>query len=170
MVARRRILWVLFRATAKAFACPVPQLAGLTADECLLQYAQFTRDRAEELLRGDNNVPALQARLYANAYELGGVCRRLTRIATLEEVVALSRVLYRLLDIELNRDAQGYIVISHCYFSGFYSDRVCQVMSALDRGLFAGLSEGRELVFSARITEGKTCCRARLSVQGGTWS
>ena len=80
--------------------------------------------------------------------------------------MALARVLYRLLDIEFQGDEVGDVVVSRCYFSRFYSGQVCQVMSAVDRGLFAGLSDGRQLLFSARITEGQGRCRAHLHVPG----
>jgi hypothetical protein len=162
---RKRALWALFRATARAFDFPVPQLAGLSADECLLRYAQFTQGRVAELLRNGDDLPAVQERLYRNAYELGRACRRASRIGTVEDAMALGRVLYRLLDIEFQGD-EGGVVISRCYFSHFYSGQVCQVMSAMDRGLFAGLSDGRQLAFFARITEGHPRCRAHLNDQG----
>jgi hypothetical protein len=158
-------LWALFRATERAFDRPAPSLAGLSADECLLRYAQFTQGRVAELLRNGDDLPAVQERLYRNAYELGRACRRASRIGTVEDAMALGRVLYRLLDIEFQGD-EGGVVISRCYFSRFYSGQVCQVMSAMDRGLFAGLSDGRQLAFFARITEGHARCRAHLNDQG----
>ena len=75
----------------------------------------------------------------------------------------IGRVLYRILDIDLQGDARGEVVISRCYFSRFYSGEVCRLMSAMDRGLFAGLSNGGELTFSSRITEGQPCCRAHFA-------
>ncbi len=162
---RKRVLWVLLRATAQAFDCPIPSLARLSADECLLRYAQFTQGRVAELLRDGNDLPTIQERLYRNAYELGRACKRLALIGTVRDAMALGRVLYRLLDIEFQSDGEC-VVISRCYFSRFYSDQICQVMSAMDRGLLAALSDGRQLIFSARITEGMAQCRARLSVKG----
>jgi len=163
---RKRALWALFRATARAFDRPVPPLAGLSADECLFRYAQFTEGQVAELLQDGDDLPAVQERLYRNAYELGRACKRASRIRTVEDAMALGRVLYRLLDIELQGDEGGDVVINRCYFSRFYSGQVCQVMSAMDRGLFAGLSDGRQLVFFARITEGQAWCQAHLNVQG----
>ena len=166
---RKRALWVLFRATARAFDRPAPSLAGLSADECLHRYAQFTQGQVAELLQDGDDLPAVQERLYRNAYELGRACRRVSRIRTVEDAMALARVLYRLLDIEFQGDEGGDVVISRCYFSRFYSGQVCQVMSAMDRGLLAGLSGGRQLVFFTRITEGQAWCRAHLNVQGDKW-
>jgi hypothetical protein len=166
---RKRALWALFRATARAFDRPVPRLARLSADQCLLRYAQFTQGWVAELLQISDNLPAVEERLYRNAYELGRACRRLSRIDSMEEAMALARVLYRLLDIEFQGDEGGDVAVSRCYFSRFYSGQVCQVMSAMDKGLLAALSDGRQLVFSARITEGQTRCRAHLGVEGDKW-
>jgi hypothetical protein len=167
--ARKGALWALFRATARAFDRSVPPLAGLSADDCLLRYAQFTQGRVAELLLNGDDLPAVREQLYRNAYELGRACRRVSRIGSVEETMAFARVLYRLLDIEFQGDEGGDVVVSRCYFSRFYSGQVCQVMSAMDRGLLAGLSDGRQLVFSARITEGQARCRAHLGVQGDKW-
>jgi hypothetical protein len=164
--ARKRALWALFRATARAFDRPAPSLAGLSADECLLRYAQFTQRQVGELLQNGDDLPAVQERLYGNAYELGWACRKASCVDTVEETMVVGRILYRLLDIEFRGDEGGNVVISRCYFSRFYSSQVCQVMSAMDSGLLAGLSGGRQLVFSARITEGQTWCRAHLDAQG----
>ena len=166
---RKRALRALFRATARAFKCPAPSLASLAADDCLLRYAQFTQGRVAELLLNGDDLPAVQEQLYRNAYELGRACRRVSRIDTVKGTMALARCLYRLLDIEFRGDEGGNVVVSRCYFSRFYSGQVCQVMSAMDRGLLAGLSDGRQLVFSARITEGQARCRAHLGVQGDKW-
>jgi hypothetical protein len=160
---RKGALRVLFRATARAFDRPVPPLAGLSADERLLRYAQFTQGQVTQLLRKGSDLTAVQERLYRNAYALGRACRRVSRICTVGEAMALGKVLYRLLGTEFQGEEGGDVVISRCYFSGFYSGQVCQVMSAMDRGLFAGLSDGRELVFFERITEGRARCRAHLN-------
>ncbi len=84
--------------------------------------------------------------------------------------MALGRSLYDILDIDFDGSdsgsGSGEITISRCYFSSFYSPEVCQVMSAMDRGLLAGLAGGGELVFIERITEGQPCCRARFTLAG----
>ncbi len=102
-----------------------------------------------------------------NAYQLGQMHGQMLRVRTIEEVMAMGRILYRILGIEFQGNAQGGVVISHCYFSRFYSGQVCRIMSAMDQGLFAGLSGGGQLVFTSRITEGQPCCRARFTLQEG---
>lgn len=163
---RKMALDRVFRATAEALGCPAPQLAGLTADACLLRYGQFTGDRVAELLRDGEDLAAIEERLYGNGYALGKTCRRLSHINTVKGAMSLGRVLYRVLDIEFQGDEDG-IVIDRCYLSRFYTSQVCEVMSAMDRGLIAGLSDGRQLAFFARITEGQPQCRAQWNSQGG---
>ena len=85
-----------------------------------------------------------------------------SKVETMEEVMALGQILYRAIGVEIQGDAQGSVTVQHCYFSRFYSGQVCDLISALDDGVFSGLSGGGRLVFSERITEGRDFCRAKL--------
>ncbi|MBN1933819.1 MAG: hypothetical protein JW934_04090 [Anaerolineae bacterium] len=163
---RKQVLAALLRATAQALGAPVPSIARLSADECLRRYALFTQDRVAAAIQNGDDLDALQDRLYRNAYRLGRACRWVFRPRSVADAMALGRILYRLLDIEFQGDADDNAVVSRCYFSRFYSGQVCRVMSAADRGMFAGLSNGGQLVFSTRITEGQAQCRAHLSAPG----
>ena len=160
---RKRALAQLFSHTAAAFEAEVPPIAGLDPEECLAKYARFTQTQAERRLRDGREVEAVEQRLYRNAVEMGGLHRRWLRPGTVQDVMAIGRMLYRILAIDLQGDARGEVVINRCYFSRFYSSEVCRLMSAMDRGLFAGLSNGGELTFTARITEGQPCCRAHFT-------
>ncbi len=168
---KKKALRELFSSTAAAFEAEVPPLAGFSSQECLAQYARFTQTQAEQRLhsgRGDasddaSEIEALEQRLYRNAVEMGRRYGKWLRLGTVQDVMAIGRVLYRILDIDLQGDARGEVVISRCYFGRFYSAEVCRLMSAMDRGLFAGLSNGGELAFTSRITEGQPCCRAHFS-------
>jgi hypothetical protein len=165
---RKWALAALFRATARAFGRQPPPIARLPADECVARYAAFTQSEAEALLRSGNELGAVQERLYRSAYRLGRACRWVSCTRTVEDALALGRALYRTLDIDFQGNEQGEVLISHCSLSRHYSPDTCRVMSAMDRGLLAGLSGGQQLVFSARITEGQTFCRAYLVAQEGT--
>jgi hypothetical protein len=160
---KKMALTQLFNSTAAAFEAEVPQLAGLTSAECLAQYARFAQTQAEQRLRDGREVEAVAQRLYRNAVEMGRLHSKWLRPGTLQDVMDIGRVLYRILDIDLQGDVRGEVVINRCYFSRFYSAEVCRLMSAMDRGLFAGLSNGGELTFSSRITEGQPCCRAHFT-------
>ena len=161
---REEILAELFEATADAFECPVPTLDHLSYDEYLRTYALFTREQAEKALQSGRDVPAIKTRLYENAYPLGEKLRKWFGVDTMAEVMALGQILYRAIGVEIQGDTQGNVTVKRCYFSQFYSGSVCDLISALDDGVFSGLSGGGRLVFSERLTEGNACCRAKLQL------
>jgi hypothetical protein len=165
-IVKRQALVQLFRATAAAFQVDMPRLSGLSREQCLLAYARFTANQAGEALRQGGDLSELQERLYRNAYRLGRTPGWLLRVRSVDDVMALGRSLYDVLDIDFEGSGDGEITIGRCYFSSFYSPEACQVMSAMDRGLLAGLAGGGELVFVERITEGQPCCRARFALAG----
>jgi hypothetical protein len=163
---RKRNLGMLFKSTADAFQVAVPPVKGLSADDCLKEYAQFTRAQAlESIRRGD--ALEIQSRLFENASKIGRQFREDLRLDTAEQVMRAAEIIYKLLKIELHGETRGDIVIDRCFFSNYYSSDVCRLISSLDEGLLAGLSGGGALSFSQRITEGKECCRAFLDMKGG---
>lgn len=161
---RDEILEELFAATADAFACPVPTVDHLAYDEYLRSYALFTREQAEKAIQSGRDVAAIKTRLYENAYPLGKKLRKWLGVDTMAEVMALGQILYRAIGVEIQGDSQGNVTVNRCYFSQFYSGSVCDLISALDDGVFSGLSGGGRLAFSERITEGSACCRAKLQL------
>jgi hypothetical protein len=166
---KKMALTQLFNATATAFETEIPPLVGLTSQERLAQYARFAQAQAEQRLCDGREMEALEQRLYWNAAKMGRRQSKWLRPGTVQDVMDIGCVLYRILDIDLQGDARGEVVISHCYFSQFYSAEVCRLMSAMDRGLFAGLSNGGALTFSSRITEGQPCCRAHFAWAVPKW-
>jgi hypothetical protein len=162
---RKEILAELFKATAGAFECPAPAHDHLSYDECLRAYALFTREQVEKALQAGRDVPALKAQLYRNAYPLGAKLRKWFGVDRMEEVMELGQILYRAIGVEIQGEPQGDVTVKRCYFSQFYSGPVCDLISALDDGVFSGLSGGGRLVFSERLTEGRECCRAKLELR-----
>jgi predicted ArsR family transcriptional regulator len=161
-VARRAALRALFATTAAGFGCPVPPLDGLNADALLRRYALFTRDQAEAALREGRDLPALQDRLDRGARALGTRLRAGLRLRTTADAMAAARMVYGLLDIDLQGNGRGEITVRRCPFSEVYSAEVCRLVGALDTGLLAGLSDADRLEFTQRITEGAPVCLARL--------
>jgi hypothetical protein len=164
-VIRTEILSQLFAATADAFACPAPALDHLSCDERLRTYALFTREQADLALQSGRDVTAIRTRLYLNARPLGGKLRTWFAIHTTGEAMEIGRILYRAIGVDIQGDARGDMAVKSCYFSRFYSGPVCELISALDDGVFSGLSGGGRLAFSERLTEGGACCRAKLQPQ-----
>jgi hypothetical protein len=159
---REEILSELFEATADAFECPAPALDHLSYDATLRAYALFTREQAEKALQAGRDLSAIKTQLYQHAYPLGGKLRKWFAVDTMEEVMELGQILYRAIGVEIQGDTQGDVTVKCCYFSRFYSGSVCDLISALDDGVFSGLSGGGRLAFSQRLTEGRECCRAKL--------
>ena len=162
---RKGILAELFKATADAFECPAPAFDQLSYDECLQTYALFTREQAEEALQCGRDVPAIKTQLYRNAFPLGGKLRTWFGVDTMEEVMELGQIVYRAIGVQIQGDTEGDVTVKRCYFSQFYSGPVCDLISALDDGIFSGLSGGGRLAFSERLTEGGECCRAKLQMR-----
>ena len=108
----------------------------------------------------------MQSRLFQNAYRIGQQFKADFNINTAEEVMRMGALIYKFLKIDFQGEPQGNIVIKRCFFSAYYSSKVCRLISSLDEGLLAGLSGGGKLSFSQRITEGNECCRAYLEAPG----
>jgi hypothetical protein len=104
--------------------------------------------------------------MWRNAYALGESLRRRLGVRTRIEALRAARVAYRMIAIDLRADERGDVVADRCAFAAWYSPGVCRLMSSLDAGLIAGLTDGGRLTFSERITEGKPRCLARISWQG----
>jgi hypothetical protein len=161
-IVKERALRALFEGTAAAFRCPPPPREGRTYEERLAAYARFTAEQAERAIQAGDDLEGLRDRLFQQASSLGRRLRGALGIADNRDVLDLGRVLYRAIGIDLRGDAGGEVTIGRCFFSDHYTSGVCRVVSALDDGLFAGLSGGGRLVFRQRITEGYDCCKARL--------
>lgn len=165
---RKDAIKQLFQATAEAFQTGLPSIKNQSWQEYLHQYALFTQSQVEKLIKSENNIEPVKKRLFQNAYQLGEMYRKKFRIQTIKETMALARILYRIIGIDFHGDARGEIIINRCYFSRFYNNQVCQVMSAMDKGVLAGLTNGGELVFSSRITENQSCCQGNLILPENT--
>ncbi len=175
---RRQALEELFSRTAAAFGSPVPPPRGGGQADRLAEYARFTRQRAEEALgrrsggetskdriaAGERpaDLAALERRLYRAARGLGGRLRLQLGVRSPAEAMTAARIIYRQLGIDFQGSPDGEIVIPRCFFASAYTPSVCALVSALDRGLMAGLAGGGELAFAQRLTEGACCCRAHF--------
>jgi hypothetical protein len=162
---RRRVIRELSGLTADAFKCVAPSLNDLSGKACLNEYALFTNEQATKVIQGEGGSEAVKKRLYQNAFLMGSKIRHRFHITKQRDVMLASRLIYALLDIEM-QEGSGGIIISRCFFSKYYSCDVCQVISSLDEGMAAGLSGGGRLEFQQRITQGSDCCRASFSSTG----
>jgi hypothetical protein len=160
---KKKKLKELFRLTADAFQSELPELRGLSFVECLLKYALFTKEQAENYLQSGRPLEEVKYRLYKNSYIFGQNLRKSLHIVAWEEAVTVIKAIYKLIGIDFQYDRQGEIIIKQCFFSNYYSGEVCMLISSLDEGLAAGLSNGGRLCFNQRITEGGSCCKGYFS-------
>jgi len=162
---KKKKLEELFCLAADAFQCKVPETKDRSYRELLERFAAFTRDEVQKAMKSGDSCAALKSRLYKNALSMGEKLRRRHGIKTLSDAMTMSHILYRILGIEFQGNRRGEVVIRRCFFSDIYSSRICEVISALDEGVAAGLSGGGKLSFTQRITEGKDCCKALISFE-----
>jgi hypothetical protein len=166
-VLRPIALRVLLRRVAAAFAAPPPVSRGLTGNDLLRAYAAFSNARAELLLTGHGDLDAARRDLWTGAHRIGRALRWGLGVRTTADAMLAARTVYRMLDIDLLGLPPGGVMVTRCSFARIYAPHVCMVMSSLDAGLFAGLTGGRRLTFSQRITEGAPACLATLQPREG---
>lgn len=162
----RSALHRLFDATASAFGRDPVDVRGLTHRELLERYAAFTIGCAERTPADLSHAQTVSDSMWRNAYALGQSLRRWLGVRTRGEALRAARIAYRMIGIDLTADEHGAVVVDRCAFAAWYSPRVCHLMSSLDAGLIAGLTNGGRLTFSERITEGKPRCLASIAWQG----
>jgi hypothetical protein len=164
---RRRELDNLFRLTASAFGTNAPVGAGLSYSERLEQYARFTNaESAKPPPAGDSGIAARE-KLFLSGFSVGDRLRKTLGSSTAAEAAEAMRLIYRTIGINMVCPVPGSIAVQRCYFSAFYTPDTCRMISALDDGVFAGLSGGGRLRFTERITEGSDCCTAVI-YRGGS--
>lgn len=147
------IVRTLHRMTATAMGVPFrPGKPALSA------YAAFTREQLQNI--PDAELPAVQERMYRISRRMGSLLRKNLFLRSDERAHRVVFWLYRCIGIDLEGTCPGEITVCRCYFSGFYTPEMCRVISAMDRGIFAGIFGGGELTFQSRITEGCPCCHA----------
>jgi hypothetical protein len=161
---RKRKTAELFKVTANAFGVKLPAVLPAESPDALLErYAEFSKNQAQAILKNRGLVEEIKARLFAGAYGMGVCLRNELNLKNDRDFHMATRVIYKALKIDLEFLRDGEIVIKKCFFSEFYSEGICSLMSSLDSGLIAGLSGGLKMSFYQRITEGCSCCRAVIS-------
>jgi len=161
----RSALHRLLEATAAAFGRDPEDVDGLDRRTLLVQYASFTARCAEQALADQMDLDVVSRRMWAHAYALGESFRRRLGVRTRADALRAARVAYRMIGIDLRADRRGRVTVDRCTFAEWYSPQVCRLMSSLDAGLIAGLTDGGKFSFSERITEGRPRCLARIAWQ-----
>ena len=162
---KKRELLNLFEITGAAFGSEIPVVSTLSFADCLTEYARFTKTVVERSIDNLYNLGIARQQLCHQSYELGSRLRQKFGVKTTKDVMTACRIIYKCLGIDFKGTEKGEITICRCFFSGFYSEEVCGVISCVDKGLVAGLSGGGKLSFTQKITEGMDCCKAEFIPQ-----
>lgn len=153
---------VLLDTTAKAFGVKGLRVWNHRPERALREYAEFT---SACMKRGT----ADPGRLYAESFRTGSAVRRITGFRSRKDIEDLTFYLYSNIGITMGGSIPGEVTVPDCYFSRYYSPQECKVMSSVDSGMIAGIAGGGSLVFTERLTEGRSCCRAVFTkTKGGT--
>ena len=156
----------LFRLTADAFGCEAEFQDNFSYLKLLKSYAVFVQDQNTRARKELRDISSIRQKLYQNAYKIGLEFRKSLNIHGVREVMEFSRIFYGLLGINFFGQKSGEFVIDKCFFADHFSLETCNLISSLDEGIAAGLSDGK-LEFSQRKTEGRDRCRGWL-IMGGT--
>ncbi len=160
---RRPMLQQLVQTTADAFDGPMPIMPDAEA-HLRPAFAQFTRTAAENSWPGGPRADAVRDRLYRGARAIGRSIRRRAGIRTPDEAVRALRLVYRCIGIDLHASLETReVVVRRCEFSSHYTPAVCHFVSALDAGLFHGITNRWGVAFDLRMTDGAGLCRGRLT-------
>lgn len=100
--------------------------------------------------------------MYRCSFDLGKRLRLITGLVETEDLKQLVFFLYKNIGIEMSGNCPGTIGVSTCFFSDYYDPEQCRLISAMDAGIICGILGGGKFGFSQRITEGCTCCRAKM--------
>jgi hypothetical protein len=156
----------LIKLTGLAFNMDPPELRYRSLNQMVEQYARFTRTAADTAMQQTaEQRQLLKEKLFQNARQFGENIRASLHVQNMDDVMRAGALLYKMLGIDFKGDHLGEIVIRSCFFSSYYTAQTCELISALDAGIMAGLSNGGTMTFSGRITEGRPSCRAHCAFE-----
>lgn len=116
----------------------------------------------------DKAVALGREALFAVGVELGKQTRRKLGVGeNPSDLVKASKILYRILGIDFHIEWQdqtnAVAVIERCALSEQYSKLTCEVLSATDEGVIAGLQPNVTMKFTQYITGGCQNCKTSLN-------
>ena len=129
---KRRVLVNLTEITAESFSEDTPSLEGMSYEDMLKSYADFSKSVAEKALKNSTDREEIKDRLYEKAYGWGARLRKSLGIDGIDQFMRAEKIIYGILGIEFTGERDGEIRIERCYFSNYYSPEICGLISALD--------------------------------------
>jgi len=139
---------------------------GLGQRRTAMASAQNARVKAlVEALGRDRAVEAGREALFPVGKRLGAEARDELGVGDgPDDLERAARILYRALGIDftLERGADGSMAlrVHRCALAGHYSTEACEILSAADEGVVAGLNPRYSMRFEQRMTAGPAECLA----------
>lgn len=159
---RKREAQVLMAAFASAFEVEPPDIGHQSAISALKSFREFSASCMEAAQVSQEAVSAYRQRLRDTAYALGKKARLAVPVRP-ENAFKLVQFFYRGIGIDVSGNAPGDLRFGPCSFAERYNASDCQFMSAFDEGFICGvMGIDGPLVFSCRLTQGASCCRAHI--------
>lgn len=148
---------------AEAFEVEPPDMRNMGAAASLDAFMEFTAACMEAAQVDEALAGRYRERLGAGAIELGVRVRKMLLMRP-SAAFRVTRFFYRGIGITIEGSIPGEIRFCPCAFAARYTPEDCRFMSAFDEGFMRGISGmgSADLVFSCRLTEGASCCRARF--------
>ena len=149
-----------------------PHGSGLESSRAWMASAHNARVKAlVEALGKDKAVKEGREALHSVGLVLGDNARARLGVGDgPEHLEAAARVLYRALGIDftLEKLESGSMLmrVHRCALAAGYSAEACQILSAADEGVVAGLNPKYSMRFEQRMTGGSVECLARITEAG----
>lgn len=167
---KKKEIYQLFKVTVDAFNLKMPKfdLKKISRGKFLKEYALFTKEKTTKFIKthgiDSEELIELKNRLYESSYEMGKEIKKNLKIKNSGEILKVMKLIYKIIKIDFKKGKNGVVIINNCFFSSYYDQDICGVISSLDKGLAAGISGGGKLEFFQRITDGKDCCSAHFDL------
>jgi predicted ArsR family transcriptional regulator len=107
--------------------------------------------------------------LFKVGKELGEETQRRLGVQTPHDLVHAAGILYRVLGIEFTvqwiNPKKAVLTVHRCALADHYTEFTCQILSAADEGVMAGLLEGSNMKFQKMLTSGCNSCIAEITLE-----
>ena len=136
--------------------------------------AKGHRERVDVLLRElgrEEGTRLGRMAVFKAGEELGRDARARLKVGeNPRDIERAAKVLYKVLGIDISISISGYkgeMRVTRCSLSSYYSENTCSVLSAMDAGMFHGLSPRIRMRFTESITSGSKECLAEIEMGEG---
>jgi hypothetical protein len=121
-----------------------------------------------ERLGFEKALKVCREELFKAGYKMGCDTKKRLKVKNIEDSIVAARIIYKVLGINFIVEEKGKDIvlrIKSCELSASYSQRTCEIMSAVDEGVIMGLNDKMSMKFINKITEGADECTACINIK-----